>query len=76
MLEQLVSNKLFDDPMVLGKEETYLFLKNASRDGYDQTTGTTITKILQPVSRFKPVGDTTWLRDTVLEKLVAFFKEK
>lgn len=57
----------------LNKEETYGFIQNAFRDGYVQTTGTLITKVLPPVSRFTPGGERTRLRDTVLEKLVAFF---
>ncbi len=57
----------------LNKEETYGFIQNAFRDGYVQTTGTLITKVLPPVSRFTPGGERTKLRETVLEKLIAFF---
>jgi type I site-specific restriction-modification system R (restriction) subunit len=57
----------------LDKEETYKFITNAFRDGYVQATGTALTKVLPPVSRFTPSGERTKKRDTVLEKLSAFF---
>jgi type I restriction enzyme R subunit len=57
----------------LDKEETHKFINNAFRDGYVQTTGTGFTKILPPVSRFTPTGERTQKRETVLEKLKAFF---
>ncbi|MEP6647491.1 MAG: hypothetical protein ABJC12_10420 [Saprospiraceae bacterium] len=57
----------------LNKEETYGFIQNAFRDGYVQTTGSLITKVLPPVSRFTPGGERTKLRETVLEKLIAIF---
>ena len=57
----------------LDKTEAYKFMGNAFRDGYVQTTGTAITKVLPPVSRFTPTGDRTKKRETVLEKLGAFF---
>jgi type I restriction enzyme R subunit len=46
---------------------------NAFRDGYIQTTGTGISKILPPVSRFSADGKRTQKRETVIEKLKAFF---
>jgi type I restriction enzyme R subunit len=57
----------------LDKEETYKFINNAFRDGYVQATGTALTKVLPPVSRFTPSGERTKKRDTVIEKLNAFF---
>ncbi len=57
----------------LDKEETYKFINNAFRDGYVQTTGTGLAKILPPVSRFTPTGERTQKRETVIEKLKAFF---
>ncbi len=57
----------------LDKEEAYKFINNAFRDGFVQITGTAITKVLPPVSRFTPTGDRTKKRDTVLDKLKAFF---
>ena len=57
----------------LDKEETYKFISNAFRDGYVQTTGTGLAKILPPVSRFTPTGERTQKRETVIEKIKAFF---
>jgi len=59
----------------LDKDETYKFLNNAFRDGYVQSTGTAIARVLPPVSRFSPGGDRTKKRETVLEKLGAFFNK-
>jgi type I restriction enzyme R subunit len=57
----------------LAKVETYTFINNAFRDGYVQTTGTGLAKILPPVSRFTPTGERTQKRESVIEKLKAFF---
>ena len=57
----------------LDKEETYKFINNAFRDGYVQTTGTGLAKILPPVSRFTPTGERTQKRESVIEKIKAFF---
>jgi type I restriction enzyme R subunit len=59
----------------LDKDETYKFITNAFRDGFVQNTGTAISKVLPPVSRFSPTGERTKKRDTVLEKLGAFFNK-
>ena len=59
----------------LDKDETYKYVNNAFRDGYIQATGTALTKVLPPVSRFTPTGDRTKKRETVLEKLKAFFNK-
>lgn len=59
----------------LDKDEAYKFINNAFRDGYVQTTGTSITKVLPPVSRFTPTGDRTKKRESVIEKLRAFFNK-
>jgi type I restriction enzyme R subunit len=59
----------------LDKDETYKFINNAFRDGFVQSTGTSIAKVLPPVSRFSPTGDRTKKRDTVLEKLNTFFSK-
>lgn len=59
----------------LNKEETYKFIHNAFRDGYIQSTGTSITKVLPPVSRFTPTGDRTRKRESVLEKFGIFFNK-
>jgi len=52
----------------------YAFVKNAFRDGGVATTGTAITKILPPVSRFSPSGERTKKRGSVLDKLTSFFE--
>lgn len=57
----------------LNPDEAYKFMDNAFRDGFVQTTGTAITKVLPPVSRFTRTGDRTKKRETVIEKLTAFF---
>ncbi len=49
-------------------------MENAFRDGFIQRSGTAITKILPPVSRFTPTGDRAKTRATVLEKLTAYFE--
>lgn len=58
----------------LNRDETYEFVQNAFRDGFVQTTGTAVAAILPPVSRFTPSGDRTVKRETVLDKLKAFFE--
>jgi type I restriction enzyme R subunit len=57
----------------LNKEETYKFMNNAFSDGYVQTTGTALAKVLPPVSRFTPGGDRTLKRELVLGKLMDYF---
>lgn len=57
----------------LDKEETYKFVSNAFRDGYVQTSGTGLARILPPVSRFTPTGERTAKRESVIEKIKAFF---
>jgi len=59
----------------LNKEETIKFIDNAFRDGYVQETGTALTKVLPPVSRFTPTGDRAKKRETIIEKLTAFFNK-
>jgi len=58
----------------LNQEETYNFIDNAFRDGHIQKTGTSITKILPPVSRFSKDKWRTKKRETVFEKLSRFFE--
>lgn len=57
----------------LNKEETYKFIDNSFCDGYIQSTGTAITKVLPPVSRFTLTGERTKKRNMVLEKLTEYF---
>jgi type I restriction enzyme R subunit len=40
-----------------------------------QATGTALSKVIPPVSRFTPSGDRTKKRESVLEKLCAFFNK-
>ena len=67
-LEQIINNENLD------RDATYAFIKNAFRNGNLSTTGTAITKILPPVSRFSPTGERTKKRDSVLDKLTRFFE--
>lgn len=57
----------------LNPEETYKFIKNAFSNGNVETTGTAITKVLPPVTRFSPSGERTTKRENVLTKLTNFF---
>ena len=68
-LEQIIKDENLD------KDEAYKFITNAFRDGYVQTTGIALSKVLPPVSRFTPTGDRTKKRESVLEKLSAFFNK-
>lgn len=58
----------------LDPEATYTFIKNAFRDGSVPATGTAISKVLPPVSRFSPTGERTQKRESVLNKLSSFFE--
>ncbi|WP_028658674.1 type I restriction endonuclease subunit R [Nocardioides insulae] len=53
--------------------ETRAFVDDAFRDGAIPTTGTAITRILAPVSRFAAGGGHAVKKQTVIEKLMAFF---
>ncbi len=57
----------------LNRDEAYRFVANAFRDGCVPQSGTAITKVLPPISRFSPSGDRTRKRETVLDKLKSFF---
>lgn len=59
----------------LDRDETYRFIENAFRDGNVQTSGTAITKIIPPVSRFNPDQSRGKKRETVLDKLASFFNK-
>jgi type I restriction enzyme R subunit len=58
----------------LDHDATYSFIKNAFRDGSVTTTGTAISKVLPPVSRFSPTGERTKKREGVINKLSSFFE--
>jgi type I restriction enzyme R subunit len=59
----------------LDHDATYTFIKNSFRDGIVAVTGTAISKILPPVSRFSPTGERTQKRESVLSKLTGFFEK-
>ena len=58
----------------LKEKEARKFINNAFRDGSVKTTGSDIDKILPPVSRFGG-GNRTEKKQTVIEKLLAFFEK-
>ncbi|MCE5178585.1 MAG: type I restriction endonuclease subunit R [Porphyromonadaceae bacterium] len=59
----------------LNREATYNFVDNAFRDGYVQTTGTALTKVLPPMSRFSAKSERPRKRENVLAKLSEFFNK-
>ncbi|MFA7319579.1 MAG: type I restriction endonuclease subunit R [Parcubacteria group bacterium] len=67
-LEKIIENENLD------REATYKFIKNAFRDGNIATTGTAITKVLPPMSKFRPDGGYGKKRESVLNKLTSFFE--
>ncbi len=67
-LEQIIKNENLD------REATYKFIKNAFRDGSVPATGTAISKVLPPVSRFSPTGERSQKRESVLSRLTSFFE--
>lgn len=58
----------------LNHEATYIFVKNAFRDGGVAMTGTAISNVLPPVTRFSEAGERTKKRESVLSKLTQFFE--
>jgi type I restriction enzyme, R subunit len=67
-LEQII------DDENLNRNKAYTFIKNAFRDGSIPTTGTAITKVLPPLSRFSQTGERTKKRESILEKFTKFFE--
>lgn len=67
-LEKIIDNEGLDH------DATFAFVRNSFRDGSVATTGTAITKVLPPVSRFSPTGERTQKRESVLSKLTSFFE--
>jgi type I restriction enzyme R subunit len=67
-LDQIIADEGLD------ANETKVFVDNAFRDGTIPTTGTAITKILPPVSRFSKNNNHSAKKQTVLGKLAAFFE--
>ena len=58
----------------LRPDETRAFIETAFRDGQIRTTGTAITKVLPPVSRFAATGGHGEKKQSVIRKLTAFFE--
>jgi type I restriction enzyme R subunit len=58
----------------LRPDETRAFIRTAFRDGAIQYTGTAVTKILPPVSRFAADGGHSEKKQRVLTRLSAFFE--
>ena len=67
-LDQIIAEEGLNAP------EAKVFVENAFRDGAIPATGTAITKILPPVSRFSKNNDHATKKRTVLAKLGAFFE--
>ena len=59
----------------LKPEETRKFVENAFRDGVLKTTGTDVDRLMPPVSRFGGGGSRDKKKQTVIEKLKAFFEK-
>jgi type I restriction enzyme R subunit len=55
-------------------EATRSFVDNAFRDGSIPVTGTAVTKILAPVSRFSKTSGYAGKKQAVLDKLAVFFE--
>ena len=58
----------------LKPEETRSFVESAFRDGAVQTTGTAITRVLPPASRFSPDGGRAEKKQRVIQRLGEFFE--
>lgn len=58
----------------LNAAETRTFVDNAFRDGAIPTTGTAITRILPPVSRFSRDNNHSAKKQSVLDRLATFFE--
>ncbi len=58
----------------LRPDEARAFVDRAFRDGQLKATGTAITRILPPVSRFTKNSNHGVKKQTVIEKLTVFFE--
>lgn len=65
--------RIIDDEN-LRPEQTRTFIDAAFRDGAIRTTGTAITKVLPPASRFSADGGHGEKKQRVISKLAAFFE--
>ena len=66
-LEQIIADE------GLEPEETRAFVERAFRDGAIPTTGAAVTEILPPISRFAADDGYGIKKQTVLDRLAAFF---
>lgn len=62
-------------PATVVDDDWRKFVDSAFRDGYVQTTGTALTKVLPPMSRFSAKSERPKKRESVLEKINAFFNK-
>lgn len=58
----------------LKEEETRKFIDNAFRDGVMKTTGTSVDRLMPPVSRFGD-GNRAIKKQGIIEKLLSFFEK-
>ena len=58
----------------LRPDETRAFIESSFRDGSIRTTGTAITKVLPPVSRFSASRDHSQKKQRIVQRLDAFFE--
>ncbi len=56
-------------------EEAQKFIENSFRDGGIKTSGTDLDKILPPISRFSIGVNRALKKQTVIDKLKAFFEK-
>ena len=56
----------------LNRDAAYEFVESAFREGVVQSTGTAITRVLPPVSRFSAAAGHAEKKQTVLDRLAAF----
>jgi type I restriction enzyme R subunit len=68
-LDNIISEESLD------REETYKFIESAFRDGAVQQNGGAVTKILPPISMFTQTNERGKKRETVLDRLSAFFSK-
>ena len=66
-------DRLIEDEGLRAKE-THAFVKQAFRDGAIQTTGTSITRVLPPASRFSSDGSHSAKKQRVLARLGEYFE--
>jgi type I restriction enzyme R subunit len=67
-LEEIIAKEDLD------RDETYKFVRNAFRNGAVSATGTSLARVIPAVSRFSPGGERSKKRESVLDKLTAFFE--